>query len=270
MTLSTQPQPEKLMRPDGEHLAYLRRPATRPGPGLLWLGGFRSDMTGTKASAVDLWAAETGRGFLRFDYFAHGQSSGDFRQATIGRWRDDALAVLDTCTEGPHILVGSSLGGWIALLIAALRPARISGVALIAPAPDFTERLMWPALPRDIREAILRDGETIIDSPEGPYPLTRAMFESGRAHLLLEAGVAFHGPVRILQGLEDDTVPYGHALATAKAIASRDVTVTLVKNGDHRLSTPADIARLTVLLDDLCNTVQSERPARSTDERKPP
>ena len=233
-----------LDRGDGHRLAW-RRIEGR-GPTVVWLGGFRSDMTGTKAQALADWAAQAGQAYLRFDYFAHGASSGDFREGTIGRWRDDALAVIDGLTQGPLVLVGSSMGGWIACLAALARPRRVAGLALVAPAADFTDKLMAPSLSAEARQALVRDQVWMQpgagDDPG--YPITWRLLEEGRAWSVLPGPVAIGGPVRILQGGEDDAVPWRHALALAEAIESRDLVFTLVKDGDHRLSRPKDIARL--------------------------
>lgn len=239
----------KLARGDGESLAYQRTNPARPaGPtGLIWLGGFKSDMTGTKASALAEWATENRRAFLRFDYFAHGASSGDFRQATVGRWLDDALAAFDQLTHGPQVLVGSSMGGWVALLAALARPERVKALVLIAPAPDFTEELMWKGFSQEVRDTLQRDGIYRQPSEYGdePYEITMKLIEEGRAHLLLGGKISLKLPVRILQGMSDADVPWGHAMRLVEALESEDVTITLTKAGDHRLSTPADIALLT-------------------------
>lgn len=239
-----------LKREDGETIAYLARDGKSPG--VVWLGGFKSDMTGTKAQAIDEWAARTGRAFLRFDYFGHGQSSGDFRRGTISRWRDDALAILDERTKGPQILIGSSMGGWISLLAALARPERIAGMLLIAPAADFTEALMWTQMPPDVKQAIMEKGEWQRPSAYGeePYPITRALIVDGRANLILNAPFKLDFPVRILQGMRDPDVPWMHAVKTAERIEG-DVTLTLIKNGDHRLSTPADLKRMIAALESL-------------------
>lgn len=239
----------KLMRGDGESLAYQRAiPASPAGPtGLVWLGGFKSDMTGTKASALAEWATQNHRAFLRFDYFAHGTSSGDFRQATVGRWLDDALAAFDQLTSGPQVLVGSSMGGWVALLVALARPERVKALVLIAPAPDFTEELMWKGFSQEVRDTLQRDGiyQRPSEYDDEPYEITMRLIEEGRAHLLLGKKIPLRLPVRILQGMADPDVPWGHAMRLVEALQSEDVTITLTKAGDHRLSTPADIARLT-------------------------
>jgi hypothetical protein len=240
----------------GERLAYARRRGA--GPGIVWLGGFLADMEGTKAQAVDAWAGRAGRACLRFDYFGHGRSSGDFLQGTISRWRDDALAVLDTLTEGPQILVGSSMGGWIAMLAAKARPERVAGLLLIAPASDFTEDLMWEQMPEEARRAVVRDGLWQRESvhAEECYPITRALIEDGRQNLILNEKHALPFPVRILQGMADPDVPWPHALKLAGAIDG-DVTVTLVKKGDHRLSTPSDLKLLESTLEALMEDVDT-------------
>jgi pimeloyl-ACP methyl ester carboxylesterase len=230
----------QLERADGEIIAYEQHAGKSPG--IVWLGGFKSDMTGTKASALDAMAVRQGRAFLRFDYFGHGQSTGDFRKGTITRWREDALDVFDRLTQGPQILVGSSMGGWISLLLARARPERIAGMLLIAPAPDFTEALMWPRLPEDAQRQILAQGEWLRPSeydPE-PYPITRALIEDGRNNLVLQERMKLFCPMRILQGMQDPDVPWEHALRLVEAIDG-DVALTLIKNGDHRLSTPRDL-----------------------------
>ncbi len=240
-----------------ERLAYAWRGGA--GPGVVWLGGFRADMEGTKAQAVDAWAARAGRSCLRFDYYGHGRSSGDFLQGTISRWKDDALAVLDALTTGPQILVGSSMGGWIAMLAAKARPERVAGLLLIAPASDFTEDLMWEQMPEEARRAIVQNGVWQRESihAEECYPITRALIEDGRWNLILDERYTLPFPVRILQGMDDADVPWPHALKLARAIDG-DVTVTLVKNGDHRLSTPSDLKLLERTLDALLEDVSQK------------
>jgi pimeloyl-ACP methyl ester carboxylesterase len=233
---------ERLTRPDGETLAFQR--VDGAGPTVVWIGGFRSDMEGTKALALDAAARERGWAFVRYDHFAHGQSSGDWRQATIGRWREDAIALIDHL-DGPVIPVGSSMGGWVALLAALARPGRMAGLVLINPAQDFTERLMWPSLADHIRQAILRDGEaTIVEEGLGEYVLTRRMFEEARDWLLLDGPIPITAPIHVLQGRADDTVPWSHAIALAERLTGGDVRLDLIEGGDHRLSTPRDLARL--------------------------
>lgn len=234
-----------LARPDGERLAWRR--VSGAGPTVVWLGGFRSDMAGTKAQALAEWAAAAGRAYLRFDYLGHGESSGDFAaKGTITRWREDALAVLDELTDGPVVLVGSSMGGWIACLAAMARPGRVRAMALIAPAPDFTETLMAPGIPPEGHAALAADGVWLRPSLYGdPYPITRNLLEDGaRWSILGSEPVPIDVPVRILQGGDDPDVPWRHALGLALQLKSRDVVFSLIKDGDHRLSRPQDIARL--------------------------
>jgi len=243
--------PPLLRRADGETLAYRRREGRSPG--IVFLGGFMSDMTGTKAEALDRFCAARGQAFLRFDYFAHGASTGAFKDATIGRWLEDAVAVLDGLTDGPQVLVGSSLGGWIMLLLARARPERVKALVGIAAAPDFTEDLMWAEFTDEQRQAITRDGFLRMPSaydPEG-YLYTLALIEEGRQHLLMRAPIAIDCPARLLHGMQDADVPWRTSLAIAERLASRDVRVTLVKDGDHRLSTEADLALLTATLEPL-------------------
>ena len=225
------------------------------GAPVVWLGGFRSDMRATKAEALADWAHEAGRGFLRFDYAGHGESAvagatgSDFARWTLSHWLEDALAAITThCKQAP-ILVGSSMGGWIALLAArrllgtAHQPA---GIVLIAPAVDFSEDLMWALMPEAVRDAILNDGVWLRPSeysPE-PTPITRALIEDGRRHILFGSEIRTGCPVHILQGMNDPDVPWQHAIKLVEHLAGDPVLLTLVKNGDHRLSTPADIARL--------------------------
>lgn len=233
---------ERLTRPDGETLALKR--VTGTGPTVIWIGGFRSDMEGTKALALDAAARERGWNYVRYDHFAHGVSSGDWRQATIGRWREDAVALIDSL-EGLVIPVGSSMGGWVALLAAVARPDRVAGLVLVNPAQDFTERLMWPDLPDHVRQTILRDGEAlIVEEGLGEYVLTRRMFEEARDWLLLDGCIEIAAPVHILQGRKDDVVPWRHQVELIERLRGGDITLDLVAEGDHRLSTPADLDRL--------------------------
>jgi hypothetical protein len=201
-------------------------------------------MDGTKALALDAAARERGWSYLRYDHFAHGQSSGDWRQATIGRWREDAVALIDSL-DGPVIPVGSSMGGWVALLLALARPDRLAGLVLVNPAPDFTEDLMWPGLADHERQAILREGETVITQEGlGSYVLTRRMFEEARDWLLLDGVIATTAPVHVLQGRADDVVPWRHQVELVERLTGGDVRLDLIEGGDHRLSTPRDLERL--------------------------
>jgi len=220
---------------------------------VVWLGGFHSEMTGTKAQALAEWAAATGRDFLRFDWFGHGQSEGRFVDGTITRWRGDALAVIDGLTEGPVVLVGSSMGGWLACLAALARPDRIRALVLIAPAADFTEALMKPSLPAEALAAFERDGVWTRPSAydDAGYEIAAALLEDGARWSILGAPVPIHVAVRILQGGADPDVPWTHALALAQAIEGEDVVFTLVRDGDHRLSRPADLARLIAAVEEV-------------------
>lgn len=239
---------------EGDHF---RRIAvrTRPGsaPGLFWMSGFKSDMQGGKAVALDDWAAAHGRACTRFDYSGHGESGGDFVDGTIGRWLEDSLAVFDARCTGPQVVIGSSMGGWMALLLAralsrrktATPRATLAGLVLIAPAPDFTEELMWKGFSPEIREEIETKGRWLRPSEYGePYPITRQLIEEGRNHLLLSGSIDVGCPVRILQGAKDPDVPWQHAFRLAERLPSEDVVLTMIQDGDHRLSRPQDIARM--------------------------
>ena len=240
----------------GSFLAYRRRFASGDGakvPGIVFLGGFKSDMTGTKASTLDDFCHARGLSFLRFDYSGHGASSGDFRDGTISRWFADACAAFDRLTEGPQILVGSSMGGWIMLLVALARPERIKGLVGLAPAPDFTEELIWRTLSEDDRAKMLREGklEQPSEYSEDPYVITRALIEDGRNNLLLGAPIAIDVPVRLLHGLNDRDVPHSISLRIQERLTAEDVVVQLIKDGDHRLSRPRDLTRLTAAVEEL-------------------
>lgn len=242
----------KLVRPDGEQIAW-RRVEGR-GPVVVWLGGFRSDMAGAKAQALADWAQETGHAYLRFDYLGHGGSSGDFQaKGTITRWREDALAVMDELVEGRAVLVGSSMGAWIACLAAMARPDRVAAMALIAPAPDFTAKLMAPEIPPAGYAALAAEGVWLRPSEYGdPYPITKVLLEDGARWSILGAEpVPIEVPVRILQGAADPDVPWRHALELSQALKGDDVVFSLIKDGDHRLSRPQDIARLIAVVEDL-------------------
>jgi len=237
-----------LITDTGRQIAYVQSKGM--GPGVVFLGGFNSDMTGSKAEFLAGWCAARGQAFLRFDYSGHGTSEGLFEDGTIGRWAEDAACVIAALTEGPQILIGSSMGGWIALLLATRRKFALRGVIGIAPAPDFTEDLMWAEFPPAVREAILRDGVWHRPSEYGaPYPITRALIEDGRNQLLLRGPMALDCPLRILQGQQDPDVPWRHALRIADAVTGGDVRVTLIKDGDHRLSRDVDLALLAETLE---------------------
>lgn len=253
MSTTSSPPIETAGRLEFEGAALAWRRVSGAGPTLVWLGGFHSDMTGTKAQALADWAAARGRGCLRFDYFGHGESAGDFAAGTITRWRADALAMIDSLTDGPLILIGSSMGGWLACLAALARPGRVAGLVLIAPAADFTDRLLGPSLPPEAHAALATDGVWIRASAYDPagYPIAAALLEDGRRWSILPGPVPLTAPVRILQGGADPDVPWEHALTLARAIAHDDVVFTLIRDGDHRLSRPRDIARLIAAVEEL-------------------
>jgi pimeloyl-ACP methyl ester carboxylesterase len=233
-----------------DRLAYAHLHGAQPG--VVFLPGFRSDMRGTKAIVLREHCAARGRALLRFDYAGHGESAGRFEDGTIGQWAADALAVFDSLTTGPQLLVGSSMGGWIALLLARARPQRIAGLIGIAPAPDFTEALMWPAFSEAQRATLLRDGVLHLESQYGePTPITRALIEDGPRHSLLGGPIPLACPVRIIQGMRDPDVPWQHALRLVEALEGNDVRLHLIKDGDHRLSRPEDLRLLTETLDSL-------------------
>jgi pimeloyl-ACP methyl ester carboxylesterase len=238
--------------PNQRRIAVRKRAGVSPG--LFWLGGFSSDMKGTKAQALDDWAAQHGRALVRFDYSGHGESSGNFDDGTIGAWLEEAVAVFTTHCHGPQIIVGSSMGGWLALLLirelvrcnAIARSPPIVGLALIAPAVDFTEELVWKRCPPAVRCDLETKGAWFKPSQYGEEPLriTRRLIEEGRRHLLLGGLIEAGCPVRILQGVKDPDVPWQHAVDVVARLAQDDVILTLVKDGDHRLSRPEDIARM--------------------------
>ena len=245
-----------LSRADGATIAYHK--SDGEGPGVVFLGGFRSDMEGTKAQALEAHCLAAGRAFVRFDYFGHGQSSGDFRDGTIGRWTEDALSILDEITSGPQILIGSSMGGWIMLLAALAHPDRIAALIGIAAAPDFTETLMWNNYPEDVRKILQRDGVYLQPTPyeEGPYAITMELIQDGREHLLLDRAIEINCPVHLIQGMVDDAVPWQHALAISDNLTSDQVTLTLIKDGDHRLSRDGDLRRLIRTLEAVCDEIR--------------
>lgn len=242
---------EHLDTKQGRSLAFEQTPGA--GPGVMFLGGFKSDMSGTKAQFLSDWAYEQGRAFLRFDYSGHGQSSGDFLDGAIGDWYQDALAVLDGLTEGPQVLVGSSMGGWIALLLARARPDRVAALVGIAAAPDFTEDSMWEGFDETQRADLA--GQGFVDLPsdysDEPYRITRRLIEDGRRHLVLRAPLRLPFPVRLLQGTEDTDVPLAVALRLMEHADSPDLRLTLVKGADHRFSEPENLALLAQTLESL-------------------
>jgi pimeloyl-ACP methyl ester carboxylesterase len=242
--------------PPARTIAVRVREGKSPGSGpekagVFWLGGFKSDMKGTKAAALDAWAEREGRRCVRFDYSGHGESGGDFTDGTIGRWLAESLAVYLEFAKGPQVVVGSSMGGWLALLLArALMghkdTAPMAGMVLIAPALDFTEELMWKRFPPEIKKEIDEKGVWTrpSDYDEGGYAITKGLIEEGRQHLMMQGLIECRCPVHILQGVQDPDVPWQHAVELVSRFARDDVVLTLIKDGDHRLSRPEDIERL--------------------------
>ncbi|MEM8812273.1 MAG: alpha/beta hydrolase [Pseudomonadota bacterium] len=235
------------------------------GPGLMWLGGFKSDMSGTKAENLDRWSADNGLSMVRFDYSGHGMSGGRFEDGTISRWLEEAHAVYESFCLRPTILIGSSMGGWLALLLQQLlnaraptRPPAVAGLVLIAPAVDFTEELMWKTFSTSVRNQITEKGAFLRPSEyaDEPYVITRALIEDGRRHQLLQKPIETECPVHILQGAQDTDVPWNHAFRLVSALAQDDVVLTLIKDGDHRLSRDEDIEKLVNIVADLVNRVE--------------
>jgi pimeloyl-ACP methyl ester carboxylesterase len=243
---------------DNNQIAYKKNAGSgeMQTPGLIWCGGLKSDMEGSKATALHDWAADEGRAYVRFDYFGHGASTGRFRDGTISRWVKDTVQVIDELSEGPQILIGSSMGGWTSLMAAIARPERVKGLLLIAPAPDFTEKLMWAGFDETIRKTIMEEGIYYEPSDyDEPYEISRDLILDGRENKILDAPIKFGGPVRILQGMKDTSVPVEHAQRVAATITSDNIELTLVKNGDHSLSEPNDIDRLIRTTKELCRLI---------------
>lgn len=242
--------------PEGRRLAFRHNPASTGKLTFVWMCGFKSDISGTKVLRLEDWANRTGHGFLAFDYSGHGESDGAFEDGTVSQWRDDALAAIDSQTDGPLVIVGSSMGGWMALLAALARPDHVKGLVLIAPAPDFTEKLMWPEFSPEAQAEIMEQGFTLRPSDyDEPYTITRALIEDGRQWQILDKPIGFDGPVRILQGMQDADVPWTHAARLVDALTASDLTITLIKDGDHRLSREQDIARLLATCDEMAATL---------------
>ena len=257
---TTATQARILPRTDGATIAYRHTPGRAPG--IVFLTGFRSDMNGSKAVFLEDVCRREGRAFVRFDYFGHGASSGDFLQGTIGRWAEDAVAVLDALTEGPQVLVGSSIGGWIMTLAALARPERIAGLVGIAAAPDGTAERLPARMTAAQRTELDRDGVTHLPSAygDGPYPITRNLLEEGRRHLVLGGPIPLTCPVRLIHGLADEHVPWSCSQRLAACLESTDVELILIKAGDHRLSTPADLERLSDVLAALLRRIETQPP----------
>lgn len=239
-----EPAPSILTRAGNPSIAY--RALSGSGPGLVFLGGFRSDMSGEKARALADFAASRGQAMLRFDYRGHGQSDGRFEEGTVGLWSEDARAVFDAVTTGPQILIGSSMGAWIMVLLALARPERVAAMIGLAAAPDFTEDLIWQRLLPGEQAQLMESGRIETESrySDEATPITRALIEDGRKRLILRGRIPLTCPVRLIHGLADDEVPWRLSLRLAEAFDSRDVTVELVRGAEHRLSRPEDIERM--------------------------
>ena len=244
-------QPRTLHRAGGSTIAYRATPGKSPG--VLFCGGYRSDMTGAKATALEEYCRGAGRGYVRFDYGGHGESGGTFEALTFTDWVDDALLMLDTVAEGPQVLVGSSMGGWVALRLAVLRPGRVRGLVGVAAAPDFTEDLMWDLFDERVRAVLREEGVWRGNGPVGDDEtvVTMALIESGREHLMLRDEIAIDAPVRLLHGAEDRSVPWETSLRLLGRLRREDATLTLVKGGHHRLSQPENLDLLVRTVDDL-------------------
>ena len=244
--------PQHLDTPQGRRIAYHRLDGA--GPGVVFLGGFKSDMEGTKAVHLEAWAKAQGRAFLRFDYSGHGQSSGEFTEGSIGDWADDAAEAISTLTEGPQVLVGSSMGGWISLLMARRMPERLAGLVTIAAAPDFTEDSMWAGF-TEAQKAELAAGQVALPSDYGePYIITRRLIEEGRNQLVLREPLPLPFPVRMLQGTADEDVDTSVALRLLDHAEGDDIQLTLVKGADHRFSAPPQLALIETALEEVLAT----------------
>ncbi len=242
-------EPQMMDTPQGRRIALRRTPGA--GPGIAFLGGFRSDMTGAKATFLEGWARERGRPFVRFDYSGHGASEGRFEDGTIGLWAEDARAVLDAA-EGPQVLVGSSMGGWISLLIARAAPERVRALVLVAAAPDFTEDGFWAGMPDLLRAKLMREGRVALPSEYGsPFMVTRGLIEDGRAHLVLREPLTLPMPVRMFWGARDNAVSEASTLRLMRHAQCPDLVLTIAKGSDHSFSAPADLARIGAALEEV-------------------
>jgi len=255
--------PEILTLEDGRRIAYHRLPGKSPG--IVFFGGFASDMTGTKAMAIEILCRQTGQAFWRFDYTGHGASSGSFTEGTISSWTADALSVIDDLTEGPLVLIGSSMGGWIMLQAALARPERVSGLIGLASAPDFTEDLLHNSLNAKGRATLEENGQIALPSDYGePYIITQALIEDGRDNLLLGGPIPITCPVRLLHGILDAEVPPETSLKLATCLETPDVTVTFIKHADHRLSDLASLSRIFLTIAEMLNP--SPAPGQDADQ----
>lgn len=240
------PCPEFLSLDDGNQLAYVHSKGNENAPSIIFLGGFMSDMSGTKATALERFCKEKHYSYTRFDYFGHGQSSGKFIDGTIGYWKSNVLSVLDMLPHRKHIVIGSSMGGWLMLLAALARPEKVSALIGVASAPDFTENLIWDVMTDKEKKELTENG--IFNQPsdysESPYPISKQLIEEGRHHLLLNDTIPINCPVRLIHGMKDDDVPYTLSVELTQKLQSDDVQIQLVKRSDHRMSSEEDVALL--------------------------
>lgn len=253
--LSDQEPASFLVTEGGDCIAWRRVPGN--GPTILWLGGFLSDMTGSKITRLSAEARTRNWDFLCFDYFAHGETGGDFGEARVGRWRDNVLAVADQLTEGPLVAVGSSMGGHMLSLLIKVRPGRVRAAGFLAPAADFATALMLPALSPEEKRRLDVSGVHMMPGYDRPVPLSQAFFDEARTHEVLNAPIAFNGPVRILHGMQDDLVPWQHGVRLLESLTSPDGRMELIKDGDHRLSRPQDLDRLVAMVAELRDLVDA-------------
>jgi pimeloyl-ACP methyl ester carboxylesterase len=246
---------QKLTLPDNNYIAYHKHEGKKNKPGVIFLGGFMSDMTGTKATELEKFCKEKDLNFIRFDYLGHGQSSSKFTDETIGSWKNNALAVLDELTQGPQILIGSSMGGWLMLLAALERPERIVGIIGVASAPDFTEDLIWDKMTDEQKDILQKEGVYNLESEYGddPYPITMKLIEEGRNHLLLNDNIKINCPVRLLHGMLDEDVPSNCSVMLGQQLTTDNLCVNLIADGDHRMSEPQHIELLCETLEDMVN-----------------
>lgn len=238
---------------DKQYIAYHKSEGKQNKPGVIFLGGFMSDMDGTKATELEKFCRKKGYNFIRFDYFGHGKSSGKFTDGTISIWRDNALAVLDQLTTGKQILVGSSMGGWLMLLVALARPERVSSIIGVASAPDFTEDLIWQQMSDDEKTELKQNGVFMLKSDYGddPYPITKELIEDGRKNLLLDSNININCPVRLIHGILDEDVPSHLSVMLSQQLTTDNICVNLIEDGDHRMSEPQHIELLCEILEDM-------------------
>jgi len=254
---------QKLVLSDHEYIAYHQLKGKPNRPGIIFLGGFMSDMDGTKATFLETFCAAKGYPFVRFDYMGHGKSSGNFIDGTISLWKENVLTILRTLTTGPQLLVGSSMGGWLMLLTALTSPERIAGLVGIASAPDFTETLIWDILPPHIRKHLLSAGLYQLESAysDTPYPVTRKLIEDGRNHLLLQQPIPLTMPIHLIHGAQDHDVPAHISQTLHDQLLSTDKQITYIQEGDHRLSSPRDLSVIADAIDQMISRITTRQQA---------